>query len=179
MDICATAIFASKSRMQLERRATQTICLEGKELKGPRMTKLKMAAAGLAVMLSACTSTGTSGPGADLQAFADGGDRPVATAIIDAMAGGLIGGALGARLDQRDRRKALEAEYRALEYMPAGQAVSWGGRRRNGEVVAGSPYRVGSQDCRQYIHTVNIGGQSRSARSAACRNADGSWTPLV
>lgn len=143
------------------------------------MMKLKIAVAGLAVVLTACTSTGTSGPGADMQAFADRGDRPVAAAIVDAMAGGLVGGALGAGLDQRDRRQALEAEYRALEYMPAGQAVGWGGGRRQGEVVAGSPYRVGSQDCRQYIHTVNVGGQSQSARGAACRNADGSWTPLV
>lgn len=118
-----------------------------------------------------------------MQAFAEAqpAERPVAAAIVDAMAGGLIGGALGASLDQRDRRRALEAEYRALEYTPAGQAVGWGreGGRRHGEVVAGSPYRVGSQDCRQYAHTVHIGGQARTARGAACRNPDGSWTPLA
>lgn len=144
----------------------------------------KVVAAGLAMALTACTSTGTSGDGSTLQAFSGtsgAADRPVATSIVEAMAGGLIGGALGTGLNQSDRRRALEAEYRALEYTAAGQAVAWGddGARRRGEVVAGSPYRVGSQDCRQYSHTVYNGGQGQSARGTACRNADGSWTPLV
>lgn len=119
-----------------------------------------------------------------MQAFAGDArpaERPIASTIVDAMAGGLIGGTLGARLDSRDRRHALESEYRTLEYTPAGQSVTWGerGGRRYGEVVAGAPYRVGSQDCRQYSHTVTINGQAQSARGAACRNPDGSWSPLA
>jgi surface antigen len=137
----------------------------------------RSAAIGLALVLSACS---TSGSGPALQAFASN-SQPVAARIVDAMAGGLIGGSLGSSLDDRDRRRALEAEYKALEYTPAGQDVTWGrqGGRRYGVVVAGSPYRVGSQDCRQYEHTVTIGGQARTARGTACRNDDGSWTPLI
>ena len=58
--------------------------------------------------------------------------------------------------------------------------MTWKGDRlgRYGEVVAAQPYRVGSQDCRQYTQTVFTGG-SRTARGTACRNADGSWTPLT
>lgn len=134
--------------------------------------------------LGACSSTGTSGGSSSLQAFAGtptSAERPLASAIVDAMAGGLVGGTLGARLDSRDRRIALESEYRTLEYTPAGQSVTWGtrGSRRYGEVVAGAPYRVGSQDCRQYSHTVYYDGQPQAARGAACRNADGSWSPLA
>ena len=47
------------------------------------------------------------------------------------------------------------------------------------QVVAAQPYRVGSQDCRQYTHTVVQDGQTKTARGTACRNADGSWTPLT
>ncbi|MEO3998569.1 hypothetical protein [Mesorhizobium sp. CAU 1732] len=144
----------------------------------------KVTIAALSVVLSACSTTSMTGTGSAMQAFAPDSrpaEAPLATSIVDAMAGGLIGGTLGSNLGQRDRRRALEAEYRALEYTPAGQAVAWGerGARRTGEVVAGSPYRVGSQDCRQYTHTVTISGQAQSARGTACRNADGSWTPLV
>lgn len=145
----------------------------------------KTGCAGLVAMsvLSACSTT-SGGSGSVVQAFAEDtrpADKPVAAAIVDAMSGGLIGGPIGTNLDQRERRRALEAEYKALEYTPAGQAVAWGkeGGRRYGEVVAGSPYRVGSQDCRQYVHTVTVGGQASAARGTACRNPDGSWTPLA
>jgi surface antigen len=109
------------------------------------------------------------------------GSGKVAAAIIGAMGGGLVGGSIGADLSRSERRTALEAEYRALEYTPSGQPVNWGSRQsgRYGEVVAASPYRVGSQDCRQYAHTVYTGGQPKRARGTACRNADGSWTPLT
>jgi surface antigen len=95
------------------------------------------------------------------------------------MDGGLIGGTLGSGLSANDRELALQAEYRALEYTPAGKAVDWQGSRGAGAVTAAQPYRVGSQDCRQYIQTVTVGAQSQSARGTACRNPDGSWTPLT
>lgn len=141
------------------------------------------AAALVAVLgLAACASAGATGS-SPVQGFVANptpADQPLASTIVDAMAGGLIGGTLGTRLDSRERRRALESEYRALEYTPAGQSVTWGdGGKRRGEVVAGAPYRVGSQDCRQYSHTVYLNGQPQTARGAACRNADGSWSPLA
>ncbi len=101
--------------------------------------------------------------------------------IIAQMNGGLIGGELGSRLPERERRKALEAEYRALEYTPARMPVTWNTEdgRLSGSVVAAQPYRVGSQDCRQYSHTITDGGRESEARGTACRNPDGSWTPLT
>ena len=101
--------------------------------------------------------------------------------IISAMDGGLIGGSIGSGLRESDRRTALQAEYRALEYSPAGKAVDWQGSGGGvtGSVTAAQPYRVGSQDCRQYTHTVSSRGQNQTARGTACRNPDGSWTPLT
>lgn len=138
--------------------------------------------------VSGCTTTGLGGTkvGSAAGELADritGGDEggEIAATIIAEMNGGLVGGQIGAGLDERDRRIALQAEYRALEYTQSGQPVTWKSDRssRYGTVVAAQPYRVGSQDCRQYSHTVFVSGQSRNARGTACRNADGSWTPLT
>ena len=97
------------------------------------------------------------------------------------MGGGLIGGTIGSQLDEADRRTALQAEYRALEYSQAGNTVDWRGASAgvSGAVTAAQPYRVGSQDCRQYSQTVSLNGQKQTARGTACRNPDGSWTPLT
>jgi len=131
---------------------------------------------------SGCTTSGLSSGGGVVPALGGGDDAAsgkVAARIINAMDGGLIGGTIGNGLNSDDRRKALEAEYRALEYGQGGQAVAWKGEGRSGEVVAAQPYRVGSQDCRQYSQTVFTTGTPLTARGTACRNADGSWTPLT
>ena len=181
-EICLRAMSAPKSEARKLDIAAWTTNLHGYgNGRGVLRMDWKIAAVVLAAALSGCSTADVAGSGPSAQAFAQGqAGRPVAAAIVDAMAGGLVGGTLGTGLDTRERRRALEAEYRALDYTPAGQAVPWGqaGGRR-GEVVAGSPYRVGSQDCRQYAHTVHIGGQAQTARGAACRNSDGSWTPLA
>jgi surface antigen len=83
-------------------------------------------------------------------------------------------------LGRGDIRKALEAEHRALEYAASGQSVAWTGSfGRSGDVTPAQPYRVGSQDCRQYTHRLVVDGTTRTARGTACRNADGSWTTLT
>jgi surface antigen len=134
--------------------------------------------------LSACGTTGESGVGGSLLA----GDTPPppgdgsTSSIIKSMRGGLIGGSVGAVLSEDEKTRALEAEYRALEYSQAGQPVAWKGDDEQvvrGEAKAATPYRVGSQDCRQYTQTVFRNGQPKVARGTACRNSDGSWTPLT
>ncbi len=98
--------------------------------------------------------------------------------LIAALDGGVIGRSAGLEIGKADRQRALEAEYRALEAAPGGQPVAWEGSDISGSVVAAAPYQVGSQNCRQYSHTVTSKGRQTVARGAACRNADGSWTPL-
>ena len=58
-------------------------------------------------------------------------------------------------------------------------AVVWQGRGVQGSIVAAAPYQVGSQNCRQYSHTVTAGGRETVSRGAACRTAAGTWTPLT
>ena len=124
----------------------------------------------LAAALQGCASTGV---------VRNDAGAPSASAIT-ALGGGLIGGSIGRDLSSRDRRQALEAEYKALEYGQGGQVITWQSSRdiNRGEVVAAQPYRVGSQDCRQFVHTLYTGNASQTARGTACRNPDGSWSLL-
>lgn len=91
---------------------------------------------------------------------------------------GLIQNAIADPLPSDVLARALSAEYRALEYQERGQQVSWESPDKTivGTVMPLQPYRVGSQDCRQYVHNLTVKGVPRSATGAACRNEDGSWT---
>jgi len=146
--------------------------------------KIRVALVSALLALSGCGTLGKGG-GPDISITNPPATPPsgakVATTIISAMAGGLVGGSIGSGLSETEKRKALEAEYKALEYTASGQKVTWksDSSAHSGEVVAAQPYRVGSQDCRQYTHTVFTGTAGQTARGTACRNADGSWTPLT
>lgn len=160
------------------------------------MPGLKVVAVALAgLTLAGCANDPSVGPrqetGAVAGALAGGalgallggrgtGSR-VAGAAIGAVAGGILGGAIGASLDERDRRIAYDAEMRALESGEAGAPTSWQGERRGayGTVVPGPYYVSRGLRCREYSHTIYIDGRPQTARGAACRNPDGTWTPVT
>lgn len=128
-----------------------------------------LAATGLvSFALAGCTTSG-------------GGRTATATTnsavYIAALQGGIVA-RTGVKLSRSETQRALEAEYRALEAAPGGQPVTWAGGEVRGEVVAAAPYQVGQQNCRQFTHKVVSGGRELQARGAACRNPNGTWTPL-
>ncbi|WP_313196614.1 hypothetical protein [Shinella zoogloeoides] len=125
--------------------------------------------------VSGCTTTsgGKSVAGGVLPSGSQG-----AAIYITALQGGLVSRNAATQLSKADMQRALEAEYRALEAAPGGQPVVWQGKGVSGSVVAAAPYQVGSQNCRQYRHTLTVEGRDTTTRGAACRNADGAWTPL-
>ena len=126
----------------------------------------------VAVALTGCTTT----KGAASRGIFS--SKPSASAaFLTALQGGLVGRS-GVTLGDSDRQRALEAEYRALEGAAVGQPMLWTGKDVTGKVVAAAPYQVGSQNCRQYTHTLTVDGKDTVARGAACRNEDGSWSPL-
>lgn len=98
--------------------------------------------------------------------------------LLAPLGGGLVsqGGLL--EPGSRDQRRAIEAEYRALEYGRGGESIAWEGSGVSGKVTPAQPYQVGSQNCRQYTHAVDSAGKLQEFRGAACRNADGSWSLL-
>ena len=103
----------------------------------------------------------------------------VTAAVAGAAIGGLIGNRIGAGLDDEDKQRAYAAQIQALEEGPSGAPVAWRNpdSGRYGSIVPGPAYDTRGAKCRQYTHTIYIDGKPQSARGAACRNPDGSWTP--
>jgi surface antigen len=104
----------------------------------------------------------------------------VAAGVAGAALGGLIGNRIGASLDDEDRRRAYDAQMQALETGPSGAPVGWRNpdSGRYGSIVPGPAYQQAGGTCRQYTHTIYIDGRPQTARGAACRNPDGTWTPI-
>jgi surface antigen len=138
--------------------------------------RIKIALIVLPLLLAGCQTVGF-GKKVTPQLTSTGSAASSNTAISG---GGLVGGPFGARLDRADRTAAFEAEYKALEYSKGGELVTWTGRTgtAGGKVVAAQPYRVGSQDCRQFSHELTLSGAATNARGTACRNNDGTWSLL-
>lgn len=140
----------------------------------------------LSALLTGCNTTSGSSrldqTGEQLAEADVDADQPENAAFyIQALRGGLVVRIAGLKISNSDRARALEAEYKALETSPGGQKIVWDGAGgAHGEVVAATPYQVGSQNCRQYAHSISVKGAAPlTARGAACRNANGSWTPLT
>jgi surface antigen len=142
-------------------------------------------AALLALALAACANDAGVGPhrGAGMldTTFADAPTttastgRPTAGAPVP----GILGGAVGASLNERDRQRAYAAEMQALEHGEPGEPTGWRGENgRYGTIVPGASCERGGTRCRDYSHAVYIDGRPQTARLTACRNPDGSWTPV-
>jgi len=112
--------------------------------------------------------------------FGGGTGGHIAGAIAGAAIGGLIGNRIGASMDEEDRRRAYAAEEQALETGPSGAPVSWRNpdTGRYGTVIPGPAYQQAGNTCRQFTHTIYIDGKPQTARGTACRNPDGTWTPV-
>lgn len=142
-------------------------------------------AMGVAAGLTACGPGRNAESGTVIGAVAGGllgsqvgkGSGRIAGAAVGAFLGGVVGNEIGRRMDEVDRRQAMEAEYRALETGRSGVATSW--RNPNsghyGNVVPGKPYMANSQHCRTYTHTIYIDGRPETISGRACRNPDGTW----
>jgi len=110
-----------------------------------------------------------------------GAGERVAAAVAGAAIGGLIGNRIGASLDEEDRRRAYAAEVAAMQAEGAGGPVEWRNPHSGhyGMIVPGPIYVQRGVRCRTYTHTIYIRGQPEIARGTACRNPDGTWTPVT
>jgi len=93
---------------------------------------------------------------------------------------GVLGNGLGESLDERDRERAYAAEMQALDQGEPGEPVGWRGVSpgRYGTVVPGGYYETRGVRCRDYSHTIYVDGRPQTARATACRNPDGTWSPV-
>jgi surface antigen len=135
-----------------------------------------------ALLLAACgTDAPAPSPGANSgivegsQVAAGAGE-----AAVGAIEGSLLGEDIGRSLSEDERRAAAQAEYEALEYGQPGQPTGWNTRSgTHGEIMVGATYEVNRLDCREFTHTVTIGGRPRVARGTACRRPDGTWRVIA
>ncbi|HEY7646563.1 MAG TPA: RT0821/Lpp0805 family surface protein [Hyphomicrobiales bacterium] len=105
--------------------------------------------------------------------FGHGAGRALAT-VGGAVVGGLIGSSIGRDMDEYDRRAALEAEYRALEY---DEEEDWRNERsgHRGSIKPRRSYREAGRICREYEHKVYIDDRPEVMVGRACRQPDGTW----
>ena len=102
----------------------------------------------------------------------DGSGQKLAT-VIGAMAGGLAGNWIGKNVDENVRRKAAAAETRALD---TGETITWAEGPDTGTVeIVRSGRNDQGETCREFSHTVQIGGREEQAYGIACRDAAGDW----
>jgi surface antigen len=138
----------------------------------------------MAFLLMGCESTGPKTAVGGLGGAAAGGLLAAALGgsgteiTAGAILGGLIGGAIGDRLDAADRAKASAAAAQALESAPSGQSVAWRNpdSGHSGMVTPVRTYHTPTgQPCREYTQTITIGGERQQSYGTACRQPDGSW----
>ncbi len=102
------------------------------------------------------------------------GTGNVVATIAGAAIGGFLGGAIGASIDEQDRMRAQQAQLQAVEQ---GRPSSWRGQNSDayGSVEPGEIYTSGTGNCREYTHTIFIGGRPQQGKGTACQNAEGQW----
>jgi surface antigen len=154
--------------------------------KASKFTALAVAGA-LVVGLSGCADTGPKQgvgtlAGAGLGALAGSqigsGKGKMAAIGVGTLLGAIMGSELGKSLDRADQLAADQASQRALESNRVGQASSWRNpdTGHEGTITPTKTYQnTSGEQCREFTHTVIIGGQSEKAYGTACRQSDGSW----
>jgi surface antigen len=121
-------------------------------------------------------SVGGAVLGAGIAALAHG--NPAAF-VASAVGGALLGGYVGHRLDDRDKKMAAEAAQRAFENGRTGEAVAWQNpdSGNSGSITPTQTYQIADgQYCRRYTQDITIGGEQHETHGTACRQPDGSWS---
>ena len=97
--------------------------------------------------------------------------------VGSAVMGGLLGGYIGHRLDDRDKQLASQAATQAFENNRTGQTSVWNNpdNGHSGSITPTRTYQQNGQYCREYKQTITVGGQPQAAYGTACRQADGTW----
>ena len=147
-----------------------------------------LAAAALSVALVGCAGQnygpkqgfGTlagAAAGGLLGAQVGGGSGRLVTTAVGTLAGALIGNSIGDSLDRADQAYASRAQDYALEHTKTGSGIDWNNpdTGHSGTFTPTRTYREAGRYCREYQHTVVVGGHTENAYGQACRQPDGSW----
>lgn len=90
---------------------------------------------------------------------------------------GFVDSAAVSLMSSADNAAANNAQFYALQFGRPGAPRQWTGDRGTiGSVKVGPYVRVNNLDCRDFEHTVKIGGRDYSRKGTACREQAGNWS---
>lgn len=106
---------------------------------------------------------------------APGAIQTAGTSMNDVTA--FLDGSVLAKLSARDKSEAASAQFNALTFGRPGAPRTWtGDKGTSGSVTVGPYVTVNNTNCRDFTHTVTIGGTPAAKKGTACREADGTWS---
>ncbi len=93
------------------------------------------------------------------------------------IANGFVDPAALALMTAKDSAEANSAQFYALQFGRPGAPRQWSGDKGStGTVAVGPMVKVNALDCRNFTHTVTIGGQAYTKAGMACREFGNNWT---
>ena len=97
--------------------------------------------------------------------------------LTTSIANGFVDSAALSRMTAKDSAQANSAQFNALQFGRPGAPRAWTGENGTSGSVGVGPYvRVNNLECRDFTHTVKIGGQEFTKKGTACREQNGNWT---
>lgn len=141
----------------------------------------------LALALAACSSTGTTRVAqvpvtpqpvaTQPQPLVATSAQTVQTAkLTTSIANGFVDPSALALMTAKDSNEANSAQFYALQFGRPGAPRQWAGDKGTTGSVAVGPYvRVNNLDCRDFTHTVKVGGTDYVKKGTACREQNGNW----
>ena len=139
----------------------------------------------LALALAGCSSTGTGrvaqapvvAQPVIAQPMVPTSAQTVQTArLTTSIANGFVDAAALALMTAKDSNEANSAQFYALQFGRPGAPRQWAGDKGTTGSVAVGPYvRVNNLDCRDFTHTVKLGGTDYVKKGTACREQNGNW----
>ena len=96
--------------------------------------------------------------------------------MTTSIANGFVDASALSKMSAKDSNEANSAQFYALQFGRPGAPRQWAGDQGTTGSVAVGPYvRVNNLDCRDFTHTVKIGGADFVKKGTACREQNGNW----
>lgn len=139
----------------------------------------------LALTLAACASTGptqvatapvVTAPVMTQPLVASPAQTTQQALLTTSVANGFVDGGALALMTANDSAQANSAQFYALQFGRPGAPRAWSGDKGTTGSVAVGPYvKVNQIDCRDFTHTVKVGGKDFVKKGTACREQNGNW----
>ena len=97
--------------------------------------------------------------------------------LTTSVSSGFVDTAALSLMSAKDSSEANSAQFYALQFGRPGAPRHWAGDKGTTGSIAVGPYvRVNNLDCRDFTHTVTVGGRDYVKKGTACREQTGNWS---